>query len=96
MERRKAERLGDVLSRYLAQSGLQSPLNEYRLVQSWGKVAGDAVERRTKKVSIRAGKLLVTLDSPALRADLMMRRSDLVKRLNAEVGAQVVTDISFL
>ena len=95
MERKKSERLGAVMAQYLAQSGLQSQLNEYRVVQAWEKVAGHTVALRTKDVGIRNGKLHVRITSAAMRADLMMRRTELVRRLNAEAGAQVITDIAF-
>ena len=39
--------------------------------------------------------LYVRLSNPALRADLSMQRSELVKRLNDFVGEQVITDVRF-
>lgn len=95
MERKNSERLGTVMAQYLAQSGLQSLLNEYRVVQAWEKVTGHAVALRTRDVGIRNGKLHVRITSAAMRSDLMMRRTDLVRKLNAEAGAQVITDIAF-
>jgi predicted nucleic acid-binding Zn ribbon protein len=95
MERRKAEFLGDVVMRFLRQSGLESPLNEYRLMASWGEVAGAAAQRYTQNVYIRNQRLHVKLRSAVLRAELMMRRADLVEKLNGRVGAQVITDICF-
>jgi predicted nucleic acid-binding Zn ribbon protein len=46
-------------------------------------------------VSIQNQTLVVKTSVPALRADLSMRRRELVQQLNAHVGAQVITDIRF-
>ncbi|MBR1446786.1 MAG: DUF721 domain-containing protein [Alloprevotella sp.] len=96
MERRKSETLGAVLSRVLAQSGLQSALNERRLIGAWPNVVGEVAARHTRELFISKQALFVRLDSPALRTNLSMQRTDLVRLLNARVGAQVITDVRFV
>lgn len=95
MERRKAEELGSVIMRYLRLQGLEAPLNEYRLIEAWPTVAGSAVAAYTDSLRIYNQKLYVKLKSPALRANLMMERSRLVRSLNEAVGASVIVDIVF-
>lgn len=95
MERRKEEAIGDVLLRYLRQSLLETPLNEHRLIQSWNEVAGKAAARLTTDVRIHNQKLYVKVQSATLRTELIMKRSELVKQLNAKVGAMLITDIVF-
>ncbi len=96
MERRKEEQLGSVILRYLRESQLESPLNEHRLVGAWAQVAGEQVERYTESVRIYNQTLYVKLRSPMLRAQLQMQRTELVRKLNASVRANVITDIAFL
>lgn len=96
MKRKKAELITPVVMRFLAQNSLLSPLNEYRLVSSWPQVAGEQIASLTRDIYIRNGVLNVKLKSPAMRSDLMMRRSELVMKLNGQVGASVITDIVFL
>lgn len=95
MERRKEESIGDVLLRYLRQSLLETPLNEHRLIQSWNEVAGKAAAQLTTDVSIHNQKLYVKVLSATLRAELVMKRSELVRQLNAKVGTSLITDIIF-
>ena len=95
MERKKSELLSAVLLRYLRESGLESPLNQYRLVQAWADVAGEAVAAQTRELAIRNQTLVVKIASPALRANLMMRRRQLVQHLTQTVRAEVITDIAF-
>lgn len=96
MKRKKAEPVGDVVLSLLRQQGLEAPLNEYRLIQSWTDVMGPAIERYTRNVFIRNQTLFVQLASPVLRQELSMQKRELVQRLNAHVRAQVITDITFL
>jgi len=81
--------------RFLRETQLETPLNEYRVIHAWGAIAGPAAERYTENLRIYNQKLYVKLRSAALRSELLMRRSDLVKKLNDHVGAQTITDIVF-
>ncbi len=81
--------------RNLRLQGLETPLLQKRLVEGWPTVAGDAIARHTTSVRIYNQTLYVQLRLPALRADLSMRRQELVKQLNEFVGAQVIADIRF-
>lgn len=40
MKRNNTEQVGEVLRRLLRQEGLETPLNEYRLVDAWKDVVG--------------------------------------------------------
>lgn len=93
MRRTNSEPIGDLLRQFLRQQGLESPLNEYRLVQGWTHVMGPIVARYTRNLVIRNQTLYVQLSSPVLRQELMMQRRELVERLNAYVGAQVICDL---
>ncbi len=95
MLRKKAENVGDVLSQYMREVGIETPLAEYRAVQAWPKIAGKAVAARTLDVSLHHQTLYVKLLSPALRNELAMRRASLVSQLNEAAGMQVVFDIHF-
>lgn len=93
MRRTKSEPIGDLIRQYLRQQGLESPLNEYRLIQGWSYVMSPVVARYTRDLSVRNQTLYVKLGSPAVRQELLMQRRELVARLNAYVGAQVICDI---
>lgn len=95
MKRQNALPIGDMILRYLREQGLETPLNEYRLIQAWETVLGKAVGRYTERLYIHNQKLYVHLSSPALRQNLQMSRERLVQKLNEVVGAQVIVDIVF-
>ena len=95
MFRREVQSLKDLILRNLHEQGLETPLLQKRLVESWPKVAGEAIARYTLNTYIYNQTLYVRLSNPALRADLSMRRQEFTQKLNASVGEQVITDIRF-
>ena len=82
MFKRQVKNVGEVLMQNLRILGLETPLLQKRLIESWPTVAGDAIARYTTDVSIYNQTLYVKLSMPALRADLSMRRQDFVRLLN--------------
>lgn len=95
MFRRDVQIIKDLILRNLRQQGLETPLLQKRLVEAWPVVAGEAIARYTLNTYIKNQTLYVKLSAPALRADLSMRRSEFVKRLNEHVESQVIADIRF-
>lgn len=93
MFKRHAQPLDEILKRLLRQEGLELPLNQKRLIDAWGKVAGIVVEGYTTEKYIKNQTLFVKIQNPALRQDLSMMKAQLVKRLNSEVGSMVIADI---
>ena len=85
--------LDDIVNQLLRQEGLETPLNERRLIDAWDTVAGATIARYTTEKFIRNQVLFVNILNPALRSELSMMKTQLVDRLNAVIGARVITDI---
>lgn len=95
MKRNNIEQIGDVLRQFLRQQGLETPLNEYRLVDAWKDVVGPVIARYTTNLFIKNQVLYVSLSSSVIRQELMMGREMLIRNLNAQVGSQVIVNIVF-
>lgn len=95
MKRTRAIAVDIVAHEVLRQLGLETPLNEYRLIAAWPDVAGPVAARQTSDLNIRDEVLYVKVKSPALKANLMMQRDDLCRRLNEKVRANVIRQIVF-
>jgi predicted nucleic acid-binding Zn ribbon protein len=95
MFKREVKSIGGLVLHNLRVHGLETPLLQKRLIESWPEVAGEAIARYTTEVRIYNQTLYVRLRVPALRADLSMRRQEFVQLLNARVGAQVISDVRF-
>ena len=95
VRKKDVEKISDVVSAILRMQGLETPLNEARAVNAWSEVVGERVANATGNVRIYNQVLFVEVPSPALRNNLFMQRKQLVKKINALVKSDVVTDIMF-
>ena len=95
MRRNEAESVGMLIRKFLRQEGLETPLNQKRLIDSWAEVMGPAIASLSKPQFIKNQVLYVEVTSAPLRQQLMMGRQQLVIKLNQHVGAQIITNIVF-
>ena len=95
MFRRNTTLIKEILLKNLREQGLETPLLQKRLIDAWPVVMGEAIARYTDNLRISNQTLFVHLTNPALRMELSMQRQDIVRRLNAHVGSQVIADIRF-
>jgi len=75
--------------------GLDTPLKQKRIIDFWDEVAGPVAARYTTEKYIRNQTLYIRIANPSLKADLMMRRTELQNLLNAKVGDFVISEIRF-
>ena len=95
MFRRKVKSIAELLPEFLRKEGLETPLQQKRLIMSWDSVVGENIAAYCGDKFIKNQTLYVKIENAALRADLTMSRATLVRRLNEQVGAQVIADIRF-
>jgi predicted nucleic acid-binding Zn ribbon protein len=95
MFRRSSTLIKEVLLKALREQGLETPLLQKRIIDAWPEVMGEVINRYTDNLVIRNQTLFVHLTNPALRMELSMQRQDIVRRLNAHVGSQVIAEIRF-
>lgn len=93
MQYRRTETLQEALQNYLREEGLETPLLEHRAVSSWGDVAGERINKYTNNVYLFNQKLYVELTSAAARNLVVVKRQELLRKLNQIVGSAIVTDI---
>lgn len=96
MKKKRETAIGDILHEYLRLQGLETPLNEHRLINNWAEVVGPIVARMTGRIFIKNEILVAEVKSPVMRSELMLKRSELVKTLNDMVGAHVIRDITLI
>lgn len=95
MKRRESDSIGNLLRKYLRSEGLETPLNEQRLINAWPEIMGTLVSNYTDQLYIKNSVLFVKVSSAPLRQELSMRCAILVQKLNKKAGAPVITDIVF-
>ncbi len=96
MRRSNSQPIGELVRSFIRQEGLETPLNQFRLMEAWKDVMGHSIELYTGEMFIKNQTLFVKILSAPLRQNLMMTRTALVDRLNKAVDAQVITEIRFI
>lgn len=93
MSRHNEHSLKEVIDQLLKAYKLDDKLAERRLIASWESVMGAMIAKHTKDLYIKYQQLFVTLDSAALRNELSLAKTKIVKMLNDEVGSQVIVEV---
>ena len=74
---------------------LDDKMAERKLIQSWDELMGKMIAKHTKNISIRNKQLFVTVDSAALRNELVMAKSTIIKTMNNNAGKELIKEIIF-
>lgn len=93
MFRKEVKPISELLSQYLRRQGMETPLLQRRVIEAWDTVLGPTIAQYTTQKFIKNQVLFVKILNPAMRQDLTMMRSQLVKRLNDAVGSQIITEV---
>ena len=93
MRRENTRPIGEVLSEYIDAFRLKGKLAEVTILNSWEEVVGQNIASKTKDLRISNRILYVKIQSSILRQELMMIRSEIVKRLNEKAGSDVIQEI---
>lgn len=96
MFKKKVLPLAEILNDFMKQHALDTPLKQRRIIDSWNEIAGPVAARYTTEKYIKNQTLFVKILNPALKADLLMRRTELQNQLNAKVGSFIISEIKFI
>lgn len=95
MKRLEPESVGDVLRQALHQEGMTERLYEAKAVAAWPAIVGENIAAFCGKPMVVNGLMTVYVRSAALRQELTMTRSILIRLINESLGRDVITDIRF-
>lgn len=87
--------LNAALNDFTGSLGITKKLREYSVVTSWETLVGEQIARVAKPQRVEKGVLYVSVESAPWRAELTMRRREIIDRINASLAKKVVQDIRF-
>ncbi len=85
----------DAINALLKTYKLDDKMAESKLLSSWDSIMGTMISKHTKDIFIKNKQLFITLDSSALRNELSMAKTKIIKMLNDSAGREIVNDIVF-
>lgn len=83
------------MRRYVARIDKGNKLAEAVVAEHWTSVAGPHIAEHTDVRGLRSGELLVAVDSPSWATELSAMAEELRRRVNQEIGKDLVTAIRF-
>ena len=87
------QHIGKAIEQLLKTYHIKSKFDEANLVNSWERLVGKSVAKRTKKVFLRNKVLFVELESAAMKNDLNLHKTQILQLFSNEFGAEVIKEI---
>jgi predicted nucleic acid-binding Zn ribbon protein len=88
-----AQPLGEAIRELLNSYKLTSKFDEANLLNSWERLVGKPIAKRTKKVFIRNKVLFVEFNSSSMKSDFAIHKAHVLEIFKKEFGDQVITEI---
>ena len=95
MKRIESVSIAEVLRQAIEDSDMESRLAETRAAAAWPAVVGSHIAGQTGRPFVEAGVMTVVCRSAALRQELSMQKSLLVKLLNQAARAEAISELGF-
>lgn len=90
------QHIGGALKKLIKSSGLQKGLDQQKAVDSWSVVVGENITKNTEPISVEYGILKVQVKTPAWRQELQLQKTNIINKLNNELGKKTIKDIRFI
>jgi predicted nucleic acid-binding Zn ribbon protein len=75
--------------------GLTEAYHQYKTLQIWNSVVGEAISSATSIERFTNGELFIRVKNPAWRMELNFRKKDILAKLNEALSSPMVGDIIF-
>lgn len=87
------ERLKGLLPKVMSGLGVAAPMQSAQLFSKWVEIVGADVAGRSRPVSLKDGLLRIKTDSAIWAAEFRYLAPEVIRRVNAELGAPLVKEI---
>ena len=85
--------LGEAITEFLSNYHLDNDYSKARIENSWYQITGKYLSKHTRKVRFNNGILTISIDSAAIRNELMYAREDIKQKINNSLGDNIVKEI---
>jgi len=85
--------VGQAIRNMLNSYRLTNKYDEANMMGSWERLVGKPIAKRTRKLYIKDKVLFVEFDSPTMRRDFALHKSEILELFKKEFGAGVITEI---
>ena len=90
-----AQSIGAAMGQLVEGLGIARTLKQYDVLTRWASIVGEQIARVTTAQRIEHGILYVHVATAPWRAELTMKRVEIIQKINTTLGDSIVTDIRF-
>ena len=92
-KRNEFQSVGQAIRDMLNSYRLTNKFDEANLIDSWERLVGKPIAKRTKKIYIKNKVLFVEFDSPTMRHDFSLHKTEVLNMFRKEFGEGIITEI---
>lgn len=85
--------LASALESLIQGLGIQPKLHEYDAVLFWEEIVGEHIAKAATAIKITQGVLYVQVHASTWRNELLLRKKEIIAKLNERLGDKAVKDI---
>lgn len=85
--------LNDILKEYLDKFPRKHQLKQGMILSYWDEVVGERIASQTEDLHFEGTKLVLKVKNPSWRHEIHANRFSIIKRLNARINSDVVTEL---
>ncbi|MBW7844585.1 MAG: DUF721 domain-containing protein [Bacteroidia bacterium] len=86
--------LSEAIQEFLKEEKLDWKLAEINVINNWEKIVGKLIASQTKNIYFFEGKLILHIESAALKQELNYQRFKIVELVNKEAGMELISDVN--
>ncbi len=83
------------LDKFVHSLGITKKMKQFSVITSWAEIVGEQIARVTDADRMENGILFVKTSTAPWRNELTMRRMEIMEKVNAAAGSNVVKEIRF-
>jgi predicted nucleic acid-binding Zn ribbon protein len=92
---RDPKKISEVVCEMCRSMGFTEAYNQYKTLQIWHLVVGEAISAETRIERFLNGELFIKVKNPSWRMELNFRKQDIIKKLNEALEKPIVEGIIF-
>ena len=93
MRKSNQQSIGIVIKRLLKNQQLEGRLKELDVLELSKELLGKNLMKYINDLSIKNGKLIIKVRSAAVRNELSYQKSEIIKKINEQVGNEILKEI---
>jgi predicted nucleic acid-binding Zn ribbon protein len=95
MQSASAKTIGAAIEELIGNLGIKQKLREYDAILYWATAVGAQIAKVTSASRITDGVLTVNVKTSTWRNELVLRKKEIIEKVNGAIGSEIVKDIKF-